>query len=120
MPRQPDPALESRLVAAALRLLDRGGEPAITLRAVAREARTTTPTIYQRFRDRGELVSAAVDTTTDELVALLHPTEAVEGMFREFLRYTMAHPMRAHLMVDTFGRRYAAREKMPAMDLLKA
>ena len=49
MPRTPDPELEDRIVAAAMRLLDRGGEEAITMRAVAQEAGTTTPTIYERF-----------------------------------------------------------------------
>jgi len=69
MPRSPDPALEGRLIAAALRLLDRGGESAITLRAVAKEAGTTTPSIYERFRSREALMMRLVDHATDEVVA---------------------------------------------------
>ena len=62
MPRTPDPELESRIIAAALRLLDRGGEDAITMRAVAQEAGTTTPTIYERFPDRDARAAAGGPT----------------------------------------------------------
>ena len=65
MPRLPDAALEERIVAAAIRLLDRGGESAITLRAVAKEAGTSTPTIYQRFPDRATLMKKLIGQLTD-------------------------------------------------------
>ena len=43
MPRQPDPELEGRILKAAQVLWKRGGDHALTMRAVARAARTNTP-----------------------------------------------------------------------------
>ena len=120
MPRQPDPDLEARTVDAALRLLDRGGEALITMRAVAAEAGTTTPTIYERFPDRERLMAALVDHITREMVKVIGPRASVEGTVREFLRYAEAHPMRIPLSISTFGRRLVGGEEMPAYGLLKA
>ena len=119
MPRPPNPELEDRIAAAAMRLLDRGGEGAVTLRAVAIEAGTTTPTIYERFRDRDRLMHKLVDHITEEFVAALRRKTNVEAMFREFLRYSQAHPLRMPLSIATFGRRFVAGEQMPAFELLK-
>jgi len=56
MPRQPDPDLEERILSAAHVLWKRGGEKSLTMRAVARAARTNTPAVYRRFKDRRDLV----------------------------------------------------------------
>jgi AcrR family transcriptional regulator len=120
MPRPPDADLEERIVAAAMRLLDRGGGPAITLRAVAKEAGTTTPTIYQRFEDREVLMNRVIERVTDSVVAVLQRTTSVEGLVREYLRDCLEHPMRLELSVHTFGRRYVAGEAMPAFELLQS
>jgi AcrR family transcriptional regulator len=119
MPRQANPELEAEIIRAALRILDRGGDAAITLRAVARQAETTTPTIYERFRDREALMRGVVDAVTQDVMTVLQPALSVEAMFREFLAYTQAHPMRMGLIVTTFGARYSAGEGMPALELLK-
>ena len=120
MPRTPDPELEERIVAAALRLLDRGGDPAVTMRAVAREAGTTTPTIYERFQDRDALMLRVVVRITETIFALLRPTRSVEELFCEFLRFNCHHPLRFNLTVRTFGTRRATGDKMPVFDLLKS
>ncbi len=120
MPRMPDAELEQRIVAGAVRLLDAGGEGAITLRAVAKEAGTTTPTIYKRFRDRDVLMQRLVDGLTDEMMAVFQSTRSVEAMVRAFLDESRARPMRVNLMVTTFGERYAAGESMPAFELLQS
>jgi AcrR family transcriptional regulator len=120
MPRLPDAELEDRIAAAALRLLDRAGESAVTLRAVAKEAGTTTPTIYQRFRNREVLMKRLIDKATNELVAILEAIAFIEGIFRAYLRHSSDHPRRVGLMVETFGARYVAGEKMPAFELLQS
>jgi AcrR family transcriptional regulator len=56
MPRHPDPDLENRILNAAQALWKRGGEKALTMRAVARAAGTNTPAVYRRFKDRRDLV----------------------------------------------------------------
>jgi len=120
LPRTPDPALEARIVAAALRLLDRAGESAITMRAVAAEAQTTTPTLYDRFGDREALMRAVIDQATEDVLEVIRPLRSVEVMFREYLRFSRDHPMRFNLSVEMFGARLQAEEKMPAFELLKA
>jgi len=120
MPKKPDPELEARIVTAALRLLDRGGEPAMTMRSVAVEAGTTTPTIYERFRDRDALMRGVVQEATTELLAVLEPQNSVEGLFEAYLRFNAARPMRFNLTVETFGTRLVAGDKMPVFDLVKS
>jgi AcrR family transcriptional regulator len=120
MPRTPDPELEGRIVDAAMRLLDRGGEGAITMRSVAREAGTTTPTIYERFPDREALMRQVAERGTDELFSILQPVGRVENMCREYLRFSCAHPQRFDLTVEIFGARFVAGEPRPVFDLFKS
>ena len=120
MPRTPDPELEERIVAAAMRLLDRGGEAAITMRAVAVEAGTTTPTIYERFPDREAILRRVAQRGTDELFAILQPLTTVEEMVREYIRFSCAHPRRFELTIEIFGERSVAGEARPVFDLLKS
>ena len=56
MPRQPDPDLEERILKSAQVLWKKGGEEALTMRAVARAAKTNTPAVYRRFKDREDLL----------------------------------------------------------------
>ena len=58
MPRQPDLEVEGHVLDAAYRLWRSKGEHGLTMRAVAREAETTTPTVYQRFQDKREILEA--------------------------------------------------------------
>jgi len=120
MPRTPDPRLEERIVSAAMRLLDRGGEDAITMRAVALEAETTTPTIYERFPDREALLRRVAERGTDEVFSLLQPFGRVEKMCREYLRFSCAHPRRFDMTVEIFGARFVAGEPRPVFDLFKS
>ena len=120
MPRTPDPDLEDRIVAAALRLLDGGGEEAVTMRAVALAAGTTTPTIYERFPDREALLRQVARRGTDEVLSAIQSSTTVESIASEFLRFSCAHPLRFNLTVETFSARFAAGEPRPAFDLLKS
>ena len=56
MPRHPDLEVEGHVLDAAYRLWRSKGERGLTMRAVAREAETTTPTVYQRFKDKREIL----------------------------------------------------------------
>jgi AcrR family transcriptional regulator len=120
MPRTPDPELEARITAAAMRLLDRGGEAAITMRAVAQEAGTTTPTIYERFPDREALLRRVAQRGTDELFSILQAFTTVDKMAREYVRFSCAHPRRFDLTVEIFSERWVAGESRPVFDLLKS
>ena len=90
MPRHPDPELEKRILTAASRLWARGGEKKLTMRAIATAAETTTPTVYERYRDRADILRALRLQTRRELFAALNPTRTLTEAVQEYLnlRYT--------------------------------
>jgi len=49
--------LESRILDAAYRMWSERGEHALTMRAVASASGTTTPTLYERFSNKDDLLS---------------------------------------------------------------
>src|SRR5664279_3331999 len=51
---------------------------------------------------------------------IFQPIASIQGIFRAYLRHSRSHPMRVGLMVETFGARYVAGEKMPAFELLQS
>lgn len=73
MPRQPDPHLEDRILNTARKLFVRGGEKALSMRVLARAARTNTPAVYRRFRNRKEILRALLHRTQRDLLAVLEP-----------------------------------------------
>lgn len=58
MARPADPELEDRILEAADGLWRKGGEKALSMRAVAKRAKTNTPAVYRRFKDRQDLMRA--------------------------------------------------------------
>src|ERR1700740_269607 len=77
LPRQADPQLEKRILDAACRLWSRGGEKALTMRGVANAAGTTTPTVYERYRNRNDILRAVRLQTRAELFATLSRTRSL-------------------------------------------
>ena len=63
MPRNPLPR-DQRITAAALELLRSKGPKAVTMEAVAARADVAKTTIYRRYRDRQELLAAALASLT--------------------------------------------------------
>ena len=74
MPRHPDPDLEERVLRAADGLWKRGGEHALTMRAVARAAGTNTPAVYRRWRRMSQRRLAA-----QRLIRSLGPITTTSG-----------------------------------------
>ena len=58
--RPRDPQIDAAVLDATLAVLDESGYGPLTLEAVARRAETTKPAIYRRWRDRRQLVLAAL------------------------------------------------------------
>jgi AcrR family transcriptional regulator len=92
MPRHPDPDLEKRILNAAHGLWKRGGEKALTMRAVARAARTNTPAVYRRFMDRKELVGGLLRRIQDDIRAQFAQSRSFEEMAEAYLDYALKHP----------------------------
>lgn len=92
MPRRPDPELEERILQAAHKLWKRGGDKALTMRAVARAARTNTPAVYRRFKNRQDLLRGLLLLTAAEIREYFVTGESVEGMAEAYVDYALKLP----------------------------
>ncbi len=92
MPRQPDPDLEALILKAAQKLWRKGGEKALTMRAVAKGARTNTPSVYRRFRTREDILRALLQRTRLELAAQVESAPTPEEGCERFLEFAVSHP----------------------------
>src|SRR5208282_4015075 len=99
MPRQPDPDLEDRILKAAHVLWKRGGEKALTLRAVARVAGTNTPAVYRRFKDRKDLLLALLRHYQNELGDQFRNTHSIEDTAEVYIDYLVQHPHAYELLL---------------------
>jgi len=92
MPRQPDPLLEDRILNAAQTLWKRGGDSALTMRAVARAARTNTPAVYRRFKNRRDLVRGVLLRTVVRFAKLFEAGRTVEEMTDVYIQKALEDP----------------------------
>jgi len=92
MPRHPDPDLEDRVLRAADILWRRGGEKALTMRAVARAAGTNTPAVYRRFKDRDDLLRALLLRIADRLRQHFEKGETMEAMAEAYVDFAVSMP----------------------------
>jgi AcrR family transcriptional regulator len=99
------------ILAAAERILERGGEDALSIRELCARVGVTAPTIYHHFGDKDGLVAEVVDTcfaefdraiTTGPLPA--DPVDALEWAFARYVAYGVEHPAHYRLL---FQRRLA-------------
>ena len=92
MPRHPDPDLEERVLKAADVLWKRGGERALTMRAVARAAGTNTPAVYRRFRNREALIRGLLYRIVGRLRQQFERGETIEQMAESYVEYALKMP----------------------------
>ena len=119
MPRRPDPDLEKRILFAASRLWARGGEKALTMRAVARAAGTTTPTVYERYRDRDDILHALRLETRRELFAALGKTQTLREAFQRHLDFALEHSHAYEVLFDGVGKPPSLHESWPSFNLIR-
>ena len=119
MPRHPDPELENRILCAASRLWARGGEKALTMRAVAQAAGTTTPTVYERYRDRDDILLALRLQTRSELFAALSRTRSLREAFERHLDFALRHSHAYEVLFDAVGKPPSLHEPWPTFNLLR-
>lgn len=100
MPRKADPLLEATILRAARRLWTRGGEKALSLRAVARAAHTNTPAIYRRFRNKTEILRALVRAVQQELFEALQSCNSMQQIGEKTLDFGLAHPREYQLLTS--------------------
>lgn len=119
MPRHPDPALEKRILGAASRLWARGGEKSLTMRAVAKVAGTTTPTVYERYRDRDDILRALRLETRRELFAAISRTRRLRDAIERYMEYALGHSHAYEVLFDGVGKPPSLHEPWPSFNLLR-
>jgi AcrR family transcriptional regulator len=119
VPRQPDPALEQRILDAASRLWARGGEKTLTMRAVAKAAATTTPTVYERYRDREDLLRALRLETRRELFAALTQTRTLRESVERYVEFALTHSHAYEVLFDGVGKPPSLHEPWPSFNLMR-
>ena len=119
MPRHPDPDLENRILCAASRLWARGGEKALTMRAVARAAGTTTPTVYERYRDRDDILRALRLQTRSELFAAVRRTQSLRQALESHLQFALEHSHAYEVLFDAVAKPPSLHEPWPTFNLIR-
>jgi AcrR family transcriptional regulator len=101
------PDTRALLVAAAAKLLDRGGPAAVTLREVGKLAGVSHNAPYKHFADKEELLAAIASRelrrqsqAMSDLGATRRPIETMRLLMRGYVRWARAKPARFKL---TFG-----------------
>ncbi|MGB9244027.1 MAG: helix-turn-helix domain-containing protein [Candidatus Acidiferrales bacterium] len=120
MPRQPDLEVEGHVLDAAYRLWRSKGEHGLTMRAVAREAETTTPTVYQRFRDKRDILEAIRRRAQQKLFATVRNAGSIAQFGRRYLEFASEHRHEYELIHADWAARLAREESRPSFELLKA
>jgi AcrR family transcriptional regulator len=119
LPRQPDPQLEKRILDAACRLWSRGGEKTLTMRGIAKAAGTTTPTLYERYQDRDDILRAVRIETRMELFAAVSPTRTLAQACRKYLDFAIEHPHAYEVLFDGFAEPPSLHEPWPTFNLMR-
>ena len=119
MPRHPDPELELRILSAASRLWARGGEKSLTMRAVAKAAGTTTPTVYERYRDRDDILRALRLKTRRELFAALSVTRTLREAFERQLEFALENSHAYEVLFDGVAKPPSLHEPWPSFNLMR-
>jgi AcrR family transcriptional regulator len=98
MPRLADQHLEAKIVNAARRLWRRHGAQSLTLRSVAREAGTTTTTVYKRFQNKEALLIALAELVQRKITSATTSAPTIEEAYRCFLAFAERHPHEYNLL----------------------
>jgi AcrR family transcriptional regulator len=121
VPREADPGLRERILDAAQDIWSAGGEEALTMRAVARRAATTTPTLYARFADKEAILRALRSRAVQRLDEWIrHDQSSVRAGCARYLDFAAQRP---HDYALLFGEgwldRTSPEDEMRPLDLLQ-
>jgi len=103
MPPHADLQLEERILNAAQRLWATRGERGLTLRAVAKAAGTTTPTVYKRFRNKQALHKALAERVRSQLNESLFAAKSIEEVCRRYLKFVEQRPHEYQLLLHAWS-----------------
>jgi AcrR family transcriptional regulator len=100
MPRHIDPDLERKVLEAARNLWHKGGEKALSMRAVAEASGTNTPAVYRRFRRREDILRALVLSYQQELFSIVEPCTSLSEIADCILEFALKRPLEYQLMMS--------------------
>jgi AcrR family transcriptional regulator len=92
MPRQADPDLEKRVLDAAQKLWRGGGDKTLSMRALARAARTNTPAIYRRFKNRKDILRALLLRARTKQVEAIQSARSLEEAIDLYIDFALRNP----------------------------
>jgi AcrR family transcriptional regulator len=92
MPRHADPDLEKRVLDAAQKLWRGGGDRTLSMRALARAARTNTPAIYRRFKDRKDILRALLLRARTKQVEAVQAARSLEEAIDLYINFALRNP----------------------------
>jgi AcrR family transcriptional regulator len=110
--------LRNALVAAAIRLIEREGPAAFSLREAARDVGVSANAAYRHFADKSALMTAAaadgfaqltqrmlqaIDAVTPQPSAALAALARFKAVGRAYIEFAVARPALFHLMFGEFG-----------------
>jgi AcrR family transcriptional regulator len=119
MPRKADKQLEGRILDAGYQLWSRGGARALTMRAVALAAKTTTPTLYERFRDKHDLIAFLRVRARERMFNALQPAKSTAEACRLGLEFALTNGNEYLLLTSDWAERFARKDPMPSYDYVK-
>ena len=119
MPRKADLRLESRILDAAYQMWSSRGEDALTMRAVARASGTTTPTLYERFSNKDDLLALMRQRARRNLFVAIKPSRTAVQACQRVLDFFAAHPNDYRLISEDWALAFARKEHMPSFEFLK-
>jgi len=119
VPRQPDPGLEQRILDAASRLWARGGEKSLTMRGIAKAAGTTTPTVYERYRDRDDILLALRLQTRKELFEAMSRTRTLRDAVEKYIEFALDHSYAYEVLFDGVAKPPSLYERWPSFNLMR-
>lgn len=119
MARITDPDLEQHILRKSLALLDRRGPEALSMRSVAKAAGTTTPTLYDRFKNHENLLAAITRFLNQELLFRVAAEKSIEEMALAYIGYAAEYPSRYEFLYKQRAKVWETDAPKPIFEALK-
>jgi AcrR family transcriptional regulator len=120
MPPHADLQLEERILNAGQKLWRSRGERGLTLRAVAREAGTTTPTVYKRFRNKQAILNTLALRIRAQLNEHIFAADSIEDVCGRYVAFAEKHPHEYQLLLHSWGDLFHPNQPRPGRAWLMA
>jgi AcrR family transcriptional regulator len=89
------------------------------MRGVAKAAGTSTPTLYERYHNRDDILRAVRIQTRVELFAALSRTRSLTQACERYLEYALDHPHAYEMLFDGFAQPPSLHEPWPSFNLMR-